>query len=84
MEVAPLATGESGTWFFLLRLFYPPRGLSRTHTHTHTHTHIHTHTGPCVIQPFCEVSKAGQGREVREVDIKRTQASRTAALDLAL
>ena len=44
----------------------------------------HTHTGPCVIQPLCEVGKAGLGREVREVDIKRTQASRTATLDLAL
>ena len=49
-----------------------------------SHTHTHTHTGPCVIQPFCEVGKAGLGREVREVDIKRIQASHTATLDLAL
>ena len=73
MEVAPLAPGESGTWFFPSALALgPPRG------------HTHTHTGPCVIQPLCEVGKAGLGREVREVDIKRTQASRTATLDLAL
>ena len=34
MEVAPLAPGESGTWFFPSALALgPPRG----HTHTHTH-----------------------------------------------
>ena len=74
-----------GKWQMALpsALVLPSPG-SLSYTHTHTHTHIHTHTGPCVIQPFCEVSKAGRGREVREMDIKRTQASRTAALDLAL